>query len=54
MTPAILGVFHNDAVEEFKQEFPAWRDRVEALIRERKIVIVEQKGEPNVNKSTKP
>lgn len=52
MTEAVplLGTFHADAIQEFKQEFPGWAPTVDRLVSEGKIVIVDQKvGVVNVN-----
>lgn len=56
MTEAVplLGTFHADAIQEFKQEFPGWAPTVDRLVSEGKIVIVDQKGEQNVNSNKKP
>lgn len=37
-----MKAFHEDAVREFIEEFPHFREKVERLIREKKIVVLDE------------
>jgi len=50
---AVLGTFHEDAVRQFKAEFPEWVPIVDRLVSEGKIAIVEQERCVNDNSSNK-